>query len=271
VNTDGLPRLEFAAPRLLYTVDTDDPAIPANVQNRAWISPGLVQRARRIRTEVDTQIDLAAYAFSVRWPFPNMVTLSKATPSQRERFLRLAEDYAAKNPIAFPILGDRDIEQRCRLAQIRGVEARMDTVSDKTGAYLHLAGLYLDLGMIPEAVTSYRKTLELRPDSTEALNGLAWRLAIHRQADFFNPQQAIELAERGCKQIHDTSAKLMDTLAAAYAAAGQYDKAQETAKKALELCASTKQTDRAKVIEARLRLYAAGHPYEEPLPVAWRP
>ena len=200
-----------------------------------------------------------------------MVELAQATSAQRERFARLAEDYAARNPLVFRILGDRDIEQRCRLAQIRGIESRLRDTKDQGAAYVHIAGLYAELGMIPESVTFYRKALELKPSSAEALGGLAWRLAIHKQADFFNPQQAIALAERGRQQVRDTSVWLLDIEAAAYAAAGQYDKARETAGKALELCVSTQQPEKARLIEARLALYAAGRPYEEPLPTPWKP
>ena len=268
VNTDSQPRLEFIAPRLLYT---DDPAIRAIFHERAWLSASVVQMAGYVSGDVDAQIDLAAFALSVHWPFPNMVTLSKATPAQRERFLRLAESYAAKHPLVFSVLGDRQLEQKCRLSQIRAIEARFDSVPDKAGAHLEVAGLYLELDMIPEAVTSYRKALDLRPDSMEALNNLAWRLAIHRQEDFFNPQQAVELAERACNMVRYSSANLMDTLAVAYAAAGQYDKAVATANKALQLLVSSEQTNMAKEIQARLLLYKAGQPYAEPLPVAFAP
>ena len=271
VNTDSQPRLEFAAPRLLTTMETGDPAITANIQTRAWVSPVVAQIARHVHTDIDAQIDLAAYAFSTHWPFPNMVDLSKATPAQRQRFARIAQDYAADHPLTFSMLGDKELEQKCRLAQIRGVEAKMDSVPDKAGAYLHIAGLYQDLAMIPEAVDCYRKVVQLKPDSILALGNLAWRLAIHKQADFYDPKQAVELAERACTLDGYASARLVDILAAAYAAIGQYDRAKEMADKALQLFVSSKQTARANEVQARLRLYAAGRSYEEPLPATRSP
>ncbi len=271
VNTDSQPRLEYAAPRLLYTVDAEDRTIAANVRKRAWVRPDLTQRSRQILSDVAGQLDLATYAFSVHWMYPNMVNLSQATAAQRERFGRLAEEFAARNPIDFRMLGDRDIEQRCRLAQIRGLQGRMKDIEDRAGAHLRLAELYAELGMIAESVASYRKALELDPDSPEALCGLAWRLAIHRQADFFNPRQAIACAQRANQQVQDQSARALDILAAAYAAAGQYDQAREAARQALAVCAATHQTEWADVIEARLKLYSADRPYEEPLPTPWKP
>jgi hypothetical protein len=112
VNTDVRPSLEYVAPRLFDTVDANDTEIPTNIQKRAWLSPAVVQTAIRVRTEIDTQIDLAAYAFSLQWPFPNMVNLPHATPAQRERFLVLAENYAANHILTFSILGDKEIERK---------------------------------------------------------------------------------------------------------------------------------------------------------------
>jgi len=266
VNSDARPRLEFAAPRLLYTMDAEGSALAETVAKRAWLSPGLAQRARQVRTDIDSQIDLAAYAFSLHWPFANMVDLSKATPAQRGRFATLAEAYAGNHIMDFSVLGDAELEHRCRLAQIRAIEAGIDSASDRAGAVLHVAGLYSDARMIPEAVAAYRSALQARPDSVEALRGLAWRLAVHTQADFHDPNQAVALAERAGSLAGGRPAVVMDTLAAAYAAAGQYDRAQAAARQALALFRESGRLDRAAQVESRLRLYAAGRPYSEPLP-----
>ncbi len=266
VNSDARPRLEFAAPRLLYTMDAEGSALAETVAKRAWLSPGLAQRAKQVRTDIDSQIDLAAYAFSLHWPFANMVDLSKATPAQRGRFATLAEAYAGNHIMDFSVLGDAELEHRCRLAQIRAIEAGIDSASDRAGAVLHVAGLYSDARMIPEAVAAYRSALQARPDSVEALRGLAWRLAVHTQADFHDPNQAVALAERAGSLAGGRPAVVMDTLAAAYAAAGQYDRAQAAARQALALFRESGRLDRAAQVESRLRLYAAGRPYSEPLP-----
>lgn len=144
----------------------------------------------------------------------------------------------------------------------------MDSVPDKAAAYLHMAELYSDLNRVGQAVVCYRKALESNPDSPTALGSLALRLAMYKEADFHNPQEAVVLAEKACAISQSKSAWLMDALAIAYAATGQYDKAQDAANKSLQLysSASSKQPDRIKAVEARLRLYAAGQPYRESLP-----
>jgi tetratricopeptide (TPR) repeat protein len=117
-------------------------------------------------------------------------------------------------------------------------------------------------------VACYRRAVAAKPDAAEALNSLAWRLAVYTQADFHDPQKAVELAEKACTLVQYRSARLMDTLAVAYASTGRYDRAQDTANKALQLCQSSpQQADRAKAIQARLKLYVAGQPYVEVMPV----
>jgi hypothetical protein len=55
----------------------------------------------------------------------------------------------------------------------------------------------------------------------------------------------------------------VDALAAAYAVAGRFTEAIETAEKAINLAESTGRKDLAGEIRKRLRLYQAGRPYFE--------
>jgi hypothetical protein len=55
----------------------------------------------------------------------------------------------------------------------------------------------------------------------------------------------------------------LDTLAVAYAAAGNFSKAIEITGKALELCQSSDQETLKKELESRLALYKANKPYIE--------
>ncbi|HEY1716957.1 MAG TPA: hypothetical protein VGH42_01535, partial [Verrucomicrobiae bacterium] len=59
------------------------------------------------------------------------------------------------------------------------------------------------------------------------------------------------------------SAQLLDTLAAAYAEAGRFGKAVETARRALNLPAAKNNQPLADAIQARLKLYEANLPYRE--------
>jgi hypothetical protein len=78
-----------------------------------------------------------------------------------------------------------------------------------------------------------------------------------------NGQEAVQLAEQACRPIAHEDALALDILAAAYAEAGDFAKAQSTAQRALDrLCGSGRDALVASVT-ARLRLYQSGQAYRE--------
>jgi Flp pilus assembly protein TadD len=95
------------------------------------------------------------------------------------------------------------------------------------------------------------------------MNQLAWYLAASKQTAVHNPGRAVKLAQRACELTNYKKPDLLDTLAVSYAAAGDFDKAVETAHKALELCQSSEKQTLKEKIENRLILYKAGKPYIE--------
>ncbi|MEE9371240.1 MAG: fused MFS/spermidine synthase, partial [Sedimentisphaerales bacterium] len=103
VNTDSWPRLEFAAPKLMHH---KNPMITRTIKSRRWLSPETMHIVQQMKTDVDLQIDFAAYALSVYEPFRDMVDLSHATPSQKERFYKLMEMYCVSNSIDYSIFKD---------------------------------------------------------------------------------------------------------------------------------------------------------------------
>ena len=82
--------------------------------------------------------------------------------------------------------------------------------------------------------TGLRAVLEKDPDRVEALNNLAWFLATSLSEDERNGNEAIQLATRACELSHNYPV-CVSTLAAAYAEAGQYDKALASAEMACSL------------------------------------
>jgi hypothetical protein len=71
------------------------------------------------------------------------------------------------------------------------------------------------------------------------------------------------LAKRACKLTNYENPAILDTLAASFAATGDYGKAIETAGQALKLCQSAEQDKLKKEIENHLALYKTGKPYIE--------
>ncbi len=113
-------------------------------------------------------------------------------------------------------------------------QAATDT-RDLATTHVHLGNALLLLGNRQEAISHYQQALRIEPDDPEALNNLAWLLATLAPADGGDPVRAVSLAEQACQLTRDRVAPYLDTLAAAYAAAGRFSDAIAAAEKALEL------------------------------------
>lgn len=131
-------------------------------------------------------------------------------------------------------------------------------------AHSDLAVALLRKGDVKSALEHLRESIRLRPNLWVAVNNLAWVLATHENPQARNPAEAVELAERACKITHYERPETLDTLAAAYAAAGRFDEAVKIAEKAVELAVLSEDTiTRPDDIRRRLRLYRERKPYHE--------
>jgi len=176
VNTDSRPRLEFAAPKLLYI---SDPAIAENIRSRGWLSPQTARIFQQVTADVNAQIDYAAYALSVLEPFRNMVDLSKVSPAQKEHFSKLMENYFTSHSMEndADIFGDNELKRRCSEIQIKLIEDKIDSMPDKALSYFYLGGLYHEKGMLDEAKANYFKSLQIDPAFAEAHYNIGVTLA----------------------------------------------------------------------------------------------
>ncbi len=130
-------------------------------------------------------------------------------------------------------------------------------------AHYYLGQVMVQKRKIDEAIVHFEEALQLKPNWIEPMNNLAWFLVISQETTIHNPDKAVRLARRVCELTNYKEPSLLDTLAAAYAAAGDFSKAIETAEKALELCQSSERNLLKKNIENRLVLYKAGKAYIE--------
>lgn len=128
--------------------------------------------------------------------------------------------------------------------------------------YLGLALVMQNKGA--EAIEAYGQAVRLDPDSTTALNDLAWILATHPDPKLRDGREAVLLAERACKLSQGRAARFLGTLDAAYAEAGRFADAIATAQKTYELAKATHQMDVAEAAQERLKLYRAKKPYRQP-------
>jgi tetratricopeptide (TPR) repeat protein len=128
-----------------------------------------------------------------------------------------------------------------------------------------LSAVLLREGKVAEAEQTYRDALKTRPDSVEALNGLAWLLATRPQADTAKRAEAVALAEFACQKIGDDP-RYLASLDVAYAQVGRIIEAMAAAEKTRSVALSQGKTDLAEAAQKRLEGYRLGEPWRETTP-----
>ncbi|MCI0630137.1 MAG: tetratricopeptide repeat protein [Phycisphaerales bacterium] len=118
----------------------------------------------------------------------------------------------------------------------------------------------LKVGDLRGAMEAYERALVLQPDAIDALNNLAWLLATYPEAAARDGRRAVKLAQRACDLTGNTHAGNLDTLAAAYAEAGNFAKAIETARQAHKLAIDGNQPELASIIDGHIRQFEASRP-----------
>jgi len=108
----------------------------------------------------------------------------------------------------------------------------------------------LDVGREEEAIRHLESARSLRPDWHSPTANLAWLLATTDDAALVDPDRSLQLAlevtdERG------NDANLLDTLAAAYAATGEFDRTESVARRAVSLARAARRSGSARTFEAR--------------------
>jgi tetratricopeptide (TPR) repeat protein len=138
----------------------------------------------------------------------------------------------------------------------RGLELNPDDAETRRS----LAAALASTNHTEEAVSEYRAALTLIPDLPGALLDLAWILATSDRPGIRNPEEAVRLAERAAELTHQQNPSVLDTLAAAYAAHGQIERAISTADLAVQLAGRAGDTELALRIQQRLDFYRRSRP-----------
>jgi Flp pilus assembly protein TadD len=129
--------------------------------------------------------------------------------------------------------------------------------------HVQIAAILTIQGRFQEAVEHYLAALQLKPDSADVLNNLAWLLATCPDTQVRDGTQAVKHAERACELTHYGETMMVGTLAAAYAEAGRFDEAISTAQKACTLATESGQPELLKKNQELLELYRQHKPYRD--------
>jgi tetratricopeptide (TPR) repeat protein len=95
------------------------------------------------------------------------------------------------------------------------------------------------------------------------MNDLAWLQATSTVAELRNGAKAIEYATKACKLTNWKNADYINTLAAAYAEAGDFGSAIKWQKEAINLLTEKEPAEWRAEFDERLKLYQLGKPYRE--------
>jgi Flp pilus assembly protein TadD len=126
-------------------------------------------------------------------------------------------------------------------------------------AYYNLGAVYFTQGKTPEALEQWRAGLQVDGDNLPLLNQTAWVLATNPANSVRNGNEAVELGKRAVKDSKGKDAVALDTLAAAYAEAGRFSEAVETARQALAIATPPLSDE----VKTHLALYESGHPFHD--------
>jgi tetratricopeptide (TPR) repeat protein len=118
-------------------------------------------------------------------------------------------------------------------------------------------------GRTAEALEHWRDSIQLQPNDAPTLRQAAWVLGTSPDPSIRNGDEALAFAVRAVEISGGKDARMLDTLAAAYAEKGQFADAALTARRAEARAAQENQSALADEIRLRIALYEADRPFRD--------
>ena len=177
-------------------------------------------------------------------------------------FLRALE-FQSNNPNVYNNLGLCLMEQHKYEGAIKYFRQALEIYPEHLEALYNLGLALWASGDSVAAVKQYKRVLQIKPDWTTPANSLAWILATDVNESIRNGDEAVHWARLACKGEGRENPEYLDTVAAAYAEAGNFEQAVQTAQRALSLARAGGDISLIKDLEYRLHLYRSGKAFRE--------
>jgi tetratricopeptide (TPR) repeat protein len=188
--------------------------------------------------------------------FEETLRLTKAKLGHHGFMLNFRNNLA----IAYATAGKLDQALPLFEEQLKLYEAELGPDNSETlWSMYNLALAYKQAGKLDQALALFRAGAE--KDHAEALNGLAWFLATCSDSAMRDGRSAVGFAEKAVAKTAQKNWSYMDTLAAAYAEAGEFAKAANVQREAISLSQDEKVKND---LTARLKLYESNTPFRDP-------
>ena len=130
-------------------------------------------------------------------------------------------------------------------------------------AHYQLALVFGSRGKTEEVLAHLQEVVRLKPDWIDPLGRLGWIWATDPNPKFRNGAGAVQVSERAAILTQRKDARILSVLAAAYAEAGRFPEAIQTAEEAEKLALAQGQAEQVKSIEKKLTFYRTGKPYHQ--------
>ena len=220
----------------------------------ALVAQGRIEEALpHLRAVVDSDPSDVGARYDLGLAIAKLGRFQEAAEQFEECLRRDPAHFESQNglAIALEMLGQRDraIEQYRAALRLR---------PDAREPLVRLANLLAQADRAPEAATLYRETLEANPSDVETADNLARVLATSADPGVRNGVEAVRLAEAACRATQFREPRFLDTLAAAYAAAGRFDDAIRTLRQIIPHAEATGNQTLLAGLNRRLALYQAG-------------
>jgi tetratricopeptide (TPR) repeat protein len=119
----------------------------------------------------------------------------------------------------------------------------------------------VDIGRYEDAKRSLEAAYHLQPSDPTTLNDLAWLLATSPDGRLRNGRRAVSFAQKSCALTNWNNAYSIDTLAAAYAAAGDFPQAIKFQQRAIDALDPKDRAVQLPGMKSRLELYSSRRAY----------
>jgi tetratricopeptide (TPR) repeat protein len=166
----------------------------------------------------------------------------------------------SNSPRAFLDRGNLYVERKEYNKAIADFTEAIRLAPEVSFAYTDRGRAYVEQKKFNKALKDFHKAVRLDRDDGDAQNELAWLLATCPHDGVRDGKKAVEHARRACALSHWKDAVCLDTLAAAHAECGEFEKAVKWEKKAMERRMEKEDLEKA---GERLKLYREEKPYRD--------
>jgi tetratricopeptide (TPR) repeat protein len=126
-----------------------------------------------------------------------------------------------------------------------------------------LGDAFLRAGSQKVAIAEYERAVRISAQDPMGRNNLAWLLATSSDASIRDGNRATELAKEAVRLSRGKDPNYLRTLAAAFAEAGHFDEAKETARQALQAAELRGNSSLVNALRDEMALYELDMPYHE--------